>query len=128
MTPSDSPTLAAERWLAYWREKQLTGQHPAWDGEDLLGELIQQDPDAALTSILTALAALPPSPDDALFQALAAGPLEDLLARNGPGVIDWVEGLAAEHPPFKLLLGGVWRSTIDPDVWQRIEWSRGKVW
>jgi len=65
---------------------------------------------------------------DKTFSLLAAGPLEDLLAKQGPEFIERVEELARKDPRFNYLLGGVWRSTMTDDVWRRVEAARHHVW
>ena len=65
---------------------------------------------------------------DKVFGALAAGPLEDLLAEQGPEFIDGVEELARTDPRFNSLLGGVWRSSMTEEVWQRVQAARLNVW
>lgn len=65
---------------------------------------------------------------DKVVGALAAGPLEDLLAKQGPDFIDRVEELARKDPRFNYLLGGVWRSTMTEDMWQRVKAARLQVW
>lgn len=52
---------------------------------------------------------------------LAAGPLEELLVKHGPYLIDRVEALASEDPQFKKLLGGIWKNEIDHAVWSRLQ-------
>ena len=59
---------------------------------------------------------------------LAAGPLEDLLAKRGPDFIDRVEEIARRDPKFNDLLGGVWRSTMTDEVWRRVQAARNNVW
>ena len=59
---------------------------------------------------------------------LAAGPLEDLLAKRGEDFIDRVEELARRDPKFNYLLGGVWRNTMTDEVWQRVQAIRNHVW
>jgi hypothetical protein len=65
---------------------------------------------------------------DRAVGVLAAGPLEDLLAKQGPEFIDRVEELARKDPQFNYLLGGVWRNTMTDDIWQRVQTARHKVW
>ena len=65
---------------------------------------------------------------DKVIAVLAAGPVEDLLAKEGPDFIDRVETLARQDPKFNYLLGGVWRNTMTDDVWQRVENIRNHVW
>jgi hypothetical protein len=58
----------------------------------------------------------------------AAGPIEDLLGKQGAEFIDRVEELARKDPKFNHLLGGVWRSTMSDDIWQRVQTARNHVW
>ena len=60
---------------------------------------------------------------------LAAGPVEDLLARYGTQFIERIEAEAKRSPAFAHLLGGVWRQDMPPGIWQRVEAARGgQVW
>jgi len=65
---------------------------------------------------------------DKVFASLAAGPLEDLLAKQGPEFIERVEELARKDPKFNHLLGGVWRNAMTDEVWQRVQAARQDVW
>jgi hypothetical protein len=65
---------------------------------------------------------------DQVIAVLAAGPLEDLLAKRGPNFIDRVEELARKDPKFNHLLGGVWRNTMSEEVWERVQKIRNHVW
>ena len=65
---------------------------------------------------------------DRVTAVLAAGPLEDLLAKHGPLYIDRVEQLAKDDGRFNSLLGGVWRNTMTDEVWGRVEAVRKEVW
>ena len=65
---------------------------------------------------------------DKAKSVLAAGPLEDLLAKQGPEYIDRVEELARRDPDFNFLLGGVWRNSMTDEVWQRVQKIRLHVW
>jgi hypothetical protein len=58
---------------------------------------------------------------DMIISALAAGPLEDLLTRHGPSMIDDICSASEEDPRIGSMLSGVWRSTIDPMVWDRVQ-------
>jgi hypothetical protein len=57
--------------------------------------------------------------------SMAAGPLEDLLAHNGPTVIDEIERLARERPLFRETLRGVWKNAMTEEVWHRVVAARG---
>jgi ABC-type nitrate/sulfonate/bicarbonate transport system substrate-binding protein len=60
-------------------------------------------------------------PPDEVIEVLAAGPLEDYIAKLGDSVIERVEQQAASDPKFRSLLGGVWRNNISDDVWRRVQ-------
>lgn len=61
-----------------------------------------------------------------VIEVLAAGPLEDYLAKCGERVIDRVEERARSDPKFRSLLGGVWRNSMSAEVWARVQacWDR----
>ena len=65
---------------------------------------------------------------DRVVSVLAAGPLEDLLAKHGPIFIERVEQLARQDPTFNSLLGGVWQNTMPDEVWERVKAVRRQVW
>ena len=65
---------------------------------------------------------------DTAIGVLAAGPLEDLLAKQGPEFIERVEELARKDPKFNHLLGGVWRNSMTVEVWERVQAARHEVW
>ena len=65
---------------------------------------------------------------DRVVSVLAAGPLEDLLAKHGPTFIERVEELAREDKKFNHLLGGVWQNTMSDEVWKRVQAARREVW
>ena len=120
-----SPT---EEWITFWRHHGATGKFPDTASAERLEHLIRENPDEGLLAILAVLEQIPAEPTDPVFQVLAAGPLEDLLAKHGPGVVDRVEAEARRNPNFRLLLNGVWKSTIHSDVWARLERYRTQPW
>ena len=65
---------------------------------------------------------------DKAVAVLAAGPVEDLLAKQGPEFIDRVEELARKDPKFNYLLGGVWQNMMSAEIWQRVQAARHHVW
>ena len=88
----------------------------------------QEDPGLCLESIVKVLGRIDGSSPNPLLAALAAGPLEDLLAKNGGAVVDQVEVLARRNPKFRLLLNGVWDSTIKPEVLSKLAKYRDQRW
>jgi len=120
--------LIADNWIRYWRAKETPDDVTDLDADKRVNKLARQDPDLAFSVILKILERIEASPTEKLFQVLAAGPLEDLLAHHGPAVIDRVEAHARDDERFNLLLGGVWPSTITPNVWARLKKIRREVW
>ena len=56
-----------------------------------------------------------------VISILAAGPLEDILAKKGEEYIGRTELLAANDEKFKYLLGGVWQNSMSDEVWARVQ-------
>jgi hypothetical protein len=120
--------LIAEGWIRYRRAEETLGDVTDLDAKEQVDDLVREDPDRGLNVVLKILERIEPSPTTTLFQVLAAGPLEDLLAHHGPTIIDRVEAQARDDERFNLLLGGVWPSGIASDVWARVEKIRRRVW
>lgn len=90
---------------------------------DAIMDLAFENPEALWEFILEVLQRDPPTE---VVEVLAAGPLEDCLAKCGEKVIDRVEERAKSDPKFRSLLGGVWRNSMSDDVWARVQasWDR----
>lgn len=84
----------------------------------IVNELARNEPRSAIALIKSVLAKVS---GEEMLSVLAAGPLEDVLAKHGSEVIDEVEALALQDHRFRELLFGVWRNTIDANTWARIE-------
>ncbi|MGN2254352.1 DUF6869 domain-containing protein [Frateuria sp. GZRe12] len=97
--------------------------HPAWIGN--FREKTRSYVSNRSSKILGRIDCSSPNP---LLAALAAGPLEDLLAKNGGVVVDRVEMLARRNPHFRLLLNGVWGSSIKPQVLSKLAKYRDQRW
>jgi len=111
-------------WLAMQRAASGSREYEDafWAFEEL-DELCRSSPEDAWEVILGVLAR---APSDRALGNLAAGPLEDLLARHGPSIIERVEREARRSPAFANLLGGVWQNTMPDDIWARVRavWDR----
>ena len=57
---------------------------------------------------------------------LSAGPLESLLRRHGPRIINRVERRARRDANFTRLLGHVWRDTLSSQIWTRVQSVRDR--
>lgn len=97
----------ARRFLGYLRET-LAGTaydaHPDFWTFMLLDALIETNPDLCLDALVACLGQCE-TPEDAAL--IAAGPLDDLIARQGPALIDRIEALAAAAPRLRYALSGI---------------------
>jgi hypothetical protein len=84
---------------------------------DYQGDLVKEEPERALALILEILRI---EQNPRLLGLLAAGLLEDLLVCKGAVVIDAVEREARGNLAFRQLLTGVYYSSVDDDVAERI--------
>lgn len=92
---------------------------------DAVMDLAFEDPDGLWPLVLEVLQRDPPME---VIEVLAAGPLEDYLAKRGDTVIDRVEKQARSDPKFRSLLGGVWKNNMSDAVWARVQacWDRSE--
>lgn len=122
---------------AFTTYDNLSGRH-VWDKENVLIErdnsgtnwasdtvmdMAYEKPEELWDFILEVLSRNRPNE---VKEVLAAGPLEDYLAKLGPKVIDKIEKQAGTDAQFKNLLGGVWKNNMTDDVWERVQifWDR----
>jgi hypothetical protein len=107
----------SEAWMEYQlhsRERVSEATFWAWQRLD---DLVRCEPEEAWKVIEAIRQA---NGSDRILGILAAGPLEDLLAKHGDQFIDRVETLARRDKQFRKLLGAVWRNAISEKVWLRI--------
>lgn len=126
LPPGDLPVARlAERWLGWLAAAggaEAPDTLPDYWTDLLLARLADDRPDLCLSAVLAVLARCE-TPDQVAH--LAAGPLEDLLHRNGAAVIDRIEREAKGNPRLRLALSGV-----APDgspgapLWQRLQAAR----
>ena len=114
-------------WIAVEQSERGSPEHEAnwWAVEQILDWMLEGEGDRLWSFILETYKR---DLSDDVLAVLAAGPLEDLLAKCGPEYIDRVEELARKDPKFNEVLGGVWKSSITDEVWQRVKAIRNKVW
>jgi len=123
-----SKELLARDWIAYWKHHDATGEFPESEASFAVDGLAHRDPELCWIVILEILSAIDADPSNPLFQALAAGPLEDLLSYHGDLLIERVESQAHSDPRFKLLLGGVWQNAMTQELWSRVQAARRGAW
>jgi hypothetical protein len=85
---------------------------------ETLDRICRDDPERALEIILLAAGL---TTDQRILDNLAAGPLEDLLVRNGPVIISRIEELAAANGLLRTLIQGVWTERMKSDIQARIQ-------
>jgi hypothetical protein len=59
--------------------------------------------------------------EELLIASIGAGPLEDLLNRNGADYIDRIVERARQNRRFRVAASCVWPSSVDPAIWQRLQ-------
>lgn len=122
----------ADGWLAYQRTTEVNSRgavvKPA--GDDLfefvvkVDDLVRKEPEIAWLAIQLIFLGCR---NDFERACLAAGPLEDLLAKHGEAFIERVEKAASEDKDFRELLVGVWRSVIPLPIWERLQRAAGAM-
>ena len=118
---SDPAAIAAlaERWIAFWaapeRSPERSALMPAFNEAT---KLVASSADGAWQLVIEILRQ---SPGPAILDALAAGPLEEMLTLHGSTVIERLETEAATNPAFAILLAGIWQGLMPDDVWERVQ-------
>ncbi|MCO5979350.1 DUF6869 domain-containing protein [Ideonella oryzae] len=123
MTTSELQPLA-KGWVAYWLTERDSPEREALSWvSDREWDLVQDEPLLAWAMILEILKL---DSSNKIQEVLAAGPLEDILAKHGPLVIELVESEAKGNPTFAKLLGGVWKNSMTDEIWARVQavWDR----
>ena len=103
-------------WITAEQAERRSPEHEAnwWAVFEVLGWAPEEEGELLWEFILEVYKRDPP---DKAIGSLAAGPLEDLLAKRGPDFIDRVEDRARKDPKFNYVLGGVWRNSMTDEVW-----------
>ena len=122
------PSVIAEEWIEKWSAPEVPAVSAGVGASALDWELPREQPDLCLATILEVLNRIDTSAPNRLLGLLAAGPLEYLLDHCGDAVVDDVDLLARRDPGFRLLLNGVWDSSIKPDILTRLAKYRGNPW
>ena len=112
--PSDRDLLISE-WLRYAE----SGKEDGFWAYEALADLIDEDPALAWAIILELVHRASPG---GVFDLVAAGPLEDLVAWHGREVIELIEPRVGDDEPLRRALSGIWvgRDTLDPKTLERL--------
>lgn len=84
--------------------------------------------DAPLEALEVIVEILSIDSSDHILSNVGAGPMEDLLSRNGAQVIKEVESVSRTNDAIRKALGGVWRDSIDADVWDKVQGFADRIW
>jgi len=106
-------------WLLLQRtpEAGLPREDLTWVVEKVW-DLCDDAPNEAFEFIL---AVLDQDASSTTMAILSAGPLEALLRRHGPRIINRVERRARRDANFTRLLGHVWKDTLSSQIWTRVQ-------
>ena len=119
----------ASDWIAYARLGPDNASEQIFADGWALVDLVWDDPQTAWQAIKAVVwhyqvddyYSADPTEAQAVVGLLAAGPIEDLLSREGPSFITAIEQEARADKRFAWALGGVWQSTTQNDLWARVQ-------
>ncbi|WP_444897042.1 DUF6869 domain-containing protein [Microbulbifer sp. SSSA005] len=115
------------QWISHqeetWEEEEAENH---WTDDYLIDLAITDGGDSELWDFI--LKTYRRELSESVLAILAAGPLEDLLARNGESYIEQIEQLARKDSKFKFLLGGVWKNSMSETLWSRVSAVKGEPW
>ena len=114
MTDDVLSQLVIEGYLV--QLKGWAGRHNFW-AWTVLETLVEDRPDVAWPMLLELIRRAP----DEHLDSIAAGPLEDFIAKHAARVIDVIEAEAARNGRLRLTLAGVWQNATPASVWARVE-------
>lgn len=126
MKSDSTPEELINGWIRFSRAGQdSTDKEKFFWAYEEMARLSEEEPERCLEMILGVLARDYEMP---VIGALAAGPMEDLLANCGEQVIDRVTELARVNEAFRTMLGGVWKNEIDERIWSRVRAIHDNAW
>jgi len=113
------PKLIAQGWhdlhaSKLSKKERALGQ---W-AEEALREAIYHDGVYAF-EIISAIHDL--DSEQKCIEIFSAGPIEDMLAYQGPTVINLIDKKARQDPSFAHVLGGVWQNSMTDEIWERVK-------
>ena len=115
---TETPNRLADA-LSRWAEGDDTTTDPLIE----MLEFAQADPRGALYLVLKVMSS---ASSERALGAIGAGPLQDLVANQGPEIIDDLEEEAKLNPRLRELLGGIYRLRAPDSVWDRIVHISGR--
>ncbi|MFD1122149.1 DUF6869 domain-containing protein [Methylophilus flavus] len=122
----EEKTKLINAWISYHKNgtstSQTNDQFWAWE---MLDKFVSEQPELAWEVILGILAE---DQSAVVMTNVAAGPLENLMARHGRSFVDRIDQQARKNSEFRFLLNGVWSSNIDPAILKKLTRYRKNPW
>jgi hypothetical protein len=122
MTPIELDAQA-NAWITHWFAPAGSPEYNASAWATDTYDFLNEDPET-LWLLILAVHRKDQSPRTQAL--LSAGMVEDLLSMHGDKFIDRIEAEARTDPSFAKLLGGVWKSQMSDQLWERVQavWDR----
>ena len=119
-------TDVAQAWIRIYHAKENSKERDEnfW-AFNALSKFCDTDPEKCF-EVIEIIRGLDHSND--VLANLAAGPLEDLLAKHGEQFIDRFEKFAKSDVQLRRLLGAVWQNDISDSIWKRLQLIAGPSW
>lgn len=105
-------------WLAAQSDDPVVRKENEWALMEPVDDAME-NPEKAWEYILFAVR--DPRFSDCHLGTIAAGALEDLLSHHGPVFIERVEHQAKKDQRFAWMLGGIWKSQMNEEIWSRVK-------
>jgi hypothetical protein len=114
----------AEGWLRLQYSKIDTAEYASnfWAEGDMW-KLKEIHPEMCWEAIV---AIIRTDSSDFILGNLAAGPVEELLARHGPRLIERITSDSKRNQQIPKMLKSVWRNDIDQETWSKIAQLAGQ--
>ncbi len=110
--------ILVETWKNFCSSKEKPGEeHRSFWAYEALDRLCDEEPERGLA---ITIAICDSTEDEFVLANVAAGPLEDLLARHGNRVVDQLESWARQEIKHRRVLASVWKNSIDDKIWERV--------
>lgn len=104
-----------ETWIEFQRSDNPELQWTVMAFDDLTNN----NPEIAWDALRTTYEKIKNEPD--IVGMLAAGPLEDLLSKNGEKVLENLRSYIESNPEFKECLNGVWQNLMSDDFYIKVK-------
>lgn len=110
--------ILVEAWMDFCSSKDKPSEeHRNYWAYETIDRLCDEEPEKCLALIIAICSS---TNNEFILANVAAGPLEDLLVRNGDRVLDQLELWAQQDHKNRSVLASVWRNNIDDELWASV--------